>query len=488
MKISISYPPLESEKGTALLSQNRQFQWFNHPTYIYPMVPASTATLLQENGYDVFWDDGIAEEISYKEWFERIKKEAPDMIIIESKTPVIKRHWKIVNELKDALVNSIVVLIGDHVTGMPEESLENCKIDYVVTGGNYDFSLLELANFIAKKDEYTELPFGIYTKNKEEIIKGKKTYLVRDLNLLPTVDRDLTKWKMYSEKNGNFKYLPGTYTMAGRDCWWGKCTFCSWTTLHPGDNFKTVTPTRLLDEIGVLIEKYGVKEIFDDSGCFPHGTWLKEFCNGMIERGYNKKVVMGCNMRVGALNQEEWNLMSKANFRFILIGLESMNQSTLDRLDKGVKIKDIEPTMKMAQKAGLDPHITTMVGYPWETKVEATETINFAKRLFVEGSIDSLQATIVVPYPGTPMFKEAKENGWLLTEDWDRYDMRESVWKSEVGTEDVKLFSQELYKAALTPSFIFRKVIGIRSLDDFMFLFRTGLKVLGHLKDFAKVK
>ena len=65
MKISISYPPLKSEKGVALLTQNRQFQWFNNPTYIYPMVPAFLATLLKTKGHEVFWDDGIAEEISF---------------------------------------------------------------------------------------------------------------------------------------------------------------------------------------------------------------------------------------------------------------------------------------------------------------------------------------------------------------------------------------------------------------------------------------
>jgi len=93
MKISISYPPLESEKGVPLLSQNRQFQWFNNPTYIYPMVPAYAASYLKSLGHEVFWDDGIAEELSYPEWLERIIKEKPDVIVIETKTPVIKRHW-----------------------------------------------------------------------------------------------------------------------------------------------------------------------------------------------------------------------------------------------------------------------------------------------------------------------------------------------------------------------------------------------------------
>ena len=55
MKIAITYPPLESDKGIPLLGQNRQFQWFNNPTYIYPMVPAYAATLWQSKGFDVTW-------------------------------------------------------------------------------------------------------------------------------------------------------------------------------------------------------------------------------------------------------------------------------------------------------------------------------------------------------------------------------------------------------------------------------------------------
>jgi hypothetical protein len=39
------------------------------------------------------------------------------------------------------------------------------------------------------------------------------------------------------------------------------------------------------------------------------------------------------------------------------------------------------------------------------------------------------------------MFEEAKRNNWLLTEDWNRYDIRESVWKSEIGIREVKEFS-----------------------------------------------
>ena len=125
-----------------------------------------------------------------------------------------------------------------------------------------------------------------------------------------------------------------------------------------------------------------------------------------------------------------------------------------------------------------------MVGYPWENKEDAEATIAFTRRMFTKGYLDTLQATIVVPYPGTPLFDEARENGWLLTENWDDYDMKQSVWKSPITNEDVLGYTQDLYRAALSPAFIFRKLLSIRSLDDLRFLTRAGMKVFAHLADF----
>ena len=92
------------------------------------------------------------------------------------------------------------------------------------------------------------------------------------------------------------------------------------------------TPESLLDEVEMLHTRYGIREIFDDTGTFPCGEWLHEFCNGMVERDLAFKIRIGCNMRFGALKEEDYKLMGKAGFRFILYGLESANQNTLDRL------------------------------------------------------------------------------------------------------------------------------------------------------------
>src|ERR1700694_1207346 len=146
MKIAVSYPPLNTEKGVPLLSQNRQFQYFNNKTFIYPVVPAAAATLLKTKGYDVAWFDGIAEEWSYEEYCRKVAAFAPDLMAIESKTPSIQEYWGIIDDLKVRFPETKFVLMGDHVTALPEESLQNSTVDYVITGGHFDFNLLELAN------------------------------------------------------------------------------------------------------------------------------------------------------------------------------------------------------------------------------------------------------------------------------------------------------------------------------------------------------
>jgi len=483
MKIVIGYPPLLETKGTALLSQNRQFQWFHEPTYIYPMVPSYAATLLKEKGFDVTYIDSVAERISYEKFLQIIDELEPDVFAFETKTPVIKQHWKVINELKRIRPDMKIVIFGDHPTVLPRESLENSKADFILCGGDFDFLLSNLVEWLEKKSKPEP---GIWYRDGKKIKNTGKFRLNHDLNELPFIDRELTKWWLYAYENGNFKKIPGTYTMVGRDCWHrvnGGCTFCAWTTLYPV--WRVRKPESLINEIGYLIENYGVKTVFDDTGTFPVGPWLKKFCKMMINRGYNRMIDFSCNMRFGALTLKEYRLMKKAGFRMLLFGLESANQKTLDKINKNLRVEQIIDSCKKAKQAGLEPHLTIMLGYPWETREEAWKTFELAKYLFEKGWADTLQATMVIPYPGTRLFEECKDNGLLVTLDWNNYDMQKLVMKCGITEEDVKKMTQRMYKLFFNPKYMFKKLVSMRSFDDLDF-FRRGIKkIFGHIQDFS---
>lgn len=490
MKISISYPPILSEKGVPLLSQNRQFQYFQSPTYIYPVVPAYAATMLVSAGYEVVWDDGIAEEKSYNQWLSDLAHCSPDVVMIETKTPVVKKHWAIISDVKNILPDAKVVLVGDHVTALPQESMEQSKVDFVLTGGDYDFLLLNLIDFLSGKAK--QLESGIWYREKGDTKNTGQFKLNHSLDDLPHINRALSKWHLYNERNGNFKVTPGAYTMAGRDCWWrkdGGCTFCSWPTLYP--IFRVMKPELLADEIGLLIENYNVKSVFDDTGCFPAGEWLRRFANLMIERGYNKKVQFSCNMRFGALTRDDYRLMKRAGFRMLLFGVESGSQATLDRLNKGTKIADIMNESRIPREEGLEPHITIMVGYPWETRQDAMSTLNVAKTMMQKGWAVTLQSTVVIPYPGSKLYAEALKNGWFRVDpkDYERFDMKEPVMTTpDLTPKEVMKLCDEIYKVFLTPQYMLKQLVRIRSLKDVKYSVKGAAKVLGHVKDFGKDK
>lgn len=481
MKIIICYPPLDTSKGYPTLGQNRQFQYFSEPTYIYPVVPAQAATLLKQAGFQVVWLDCIAQGLSSARFFEIVRQERPDMIVFETKTPVIKQHWRIISELKTQDSRLKTVLFGDHVTALPEESFQNSKVDFVLTGGDYDFLLLNLCKAITQKKG---LEPGIYYRDNGQIKNTGKFKLDHDLNSLPFIDRELTKWQLYAYQNGNYKRTPGTYIMSGRDCWWGKCVFCSWPTLYP--QFRSRSVENVISEIGMLIERYKIREIMDDSGCFPAGAWLTDFCRQAIRNSFNDKIYFDCNMRFGALSYEDFLLMRKANFRLLLFGLESANQSTLDKINKNLKVERIIEDCKSATRAGLYPHITIMFGYPWEDYNGALKTLQLGRWLLKKGYAYTMQSTIMIPYPGTPLFEECKRGNLLKTLDWDDYDMKQPVMQSPIPADKISWFVRELYRVSFDPEFILRKVFSLRDMYDIRYAFRAGKKVFGHIFDFRK--
>ena len=133
-----------------------------------------------------------------------------------------------------------------------------------------------------------------------------------------------------------------------------------------------------------------------------------------------------------------------------------------------------------------------MVGYPWETRADAERTLGLAKKLMSRGHAEMLQATVMVPYPGTPLFTEAMEKGWIRFKDpraWERYDMTEPVFTMpDMEAEEIMKMCSDIYKTFMTPGFILRQLLKIRSLEDLNYVFRGSRAILGHILDFARIR
>ena len=271
---------------------------------------------------------------------------------------------------------------------------------------------------------------------------------------LPIPDRKLTKAWEYMD-NGNYKYLPATHMQAARDCWYHKCNFCAWAKKYPVCETRSVLS--VISEVNECV-KLGFREIFDDSGTFPVGDWLRAFCQSMISTGLNKEVVLGCNMRFGALDLEDFALMKAAGFRMILWGMESVNQFTLDKLNKGITAERAFVDLDLANRAGLWNHVAIMFGYPWESWIHAKLTYDIVRQGLLTNKIKTVQASI--------------------------YDVEEwynsfAPYEKEGILDYAYGFRKKIYAIYHDPRYLWHRIKEIRNFDDIQYYLRGFKKLWG---------
>ena len=488
MKISITYPPILNQLGQkAMVSQNRNVQFFKEPTYLLPVIYAQAATFLKQMGCDVYWDDGNSQLKTFDDWFDDLVKESPDVIVLESTTPVMKFYWNVVNKIKEAMPSCIVIMTGYHSMRKPNETLEQSNADIVLRSNNVDFALHRLIPEIENnnnwRSEYSGEGLLIRLENGELRSTGDFRQ-VEPLDNSPLVDRDLVGWKNYAYENGNFLQTPGTYASSViRDCMFGKCTFCRYN--GPDLTFSVMSVQRSLDEYETLINDYGVKEIFDDSGVWYRGKEAREFAQGIIDRGLHKKgCYFGINTRFEYLDEETIKLMGKANFRFILLGYEAADNETLNRLNKGYQLQHVDDCLKWLTKYGMHPHLTIMVGYYWQTQAQLDKTVSEVKRLMLNGLARTLQVTLCTPLDYTPYHEECIRERVLITDNYDDFDMSKLIVKTPIPHDQYYKAVRKMYSIAFNPKFILRQLLFLLSFrkKDWQFLFTYGIRAIRRVR------
>jgi len=243
---------------------------------------------------------------------------------------------------------------------------------------------------------------------------------------LPRPDRVLTRADTYT--SGNYKYLPGTHMQVANGCWWGKCKFCA----EQGIKYEVRELGDVLLEVRVC-KALGFREVFDDSGTFPIGGWLDDFCKGIR----NIDIPISCNMRLVDL---DYVRMREAGFRMLLFGVESANQETLNKINKGTTTEDIKYLIK-ASEAGLEPHATFMFGYPWETDEDSVRTLKLIHYLLRKGYAKTVQASF--------------------------YDTPEQ------SNESQRKYVKKIYDVWKYPDFWLNKIKEINNADDLKYLWRS---------------
>jgi hypothetical protein len=82
VRVAISYPPIVNARGQkAMVSQNRNVQFFVKPTYLLPVIHAQAASWLKDDGHEVLCDDGNAQLKPFETWFDDLVKWQPEIVV-----------------------------------------------------------------------------------------------------------------------------------------------------------------------------------------------------------------------------------------------------------------------------------------------------------------------------------------------------------------------------------------------------------------------
>ena len=490
MRVAIVYPPILHEGRIPILTQSRIFSFTNSAEIsIYPLVMAQAATLLKKAGWEVSWMDGIAEGKTPGEFSAVLDAFNPDLVVLETKVTMIRAHWKYIDELKARNPRTKVVLVGDHPSFFPGESMDACSVDFIATGGDYDAGIEKVARKLS--EGLSGPPAGVWHRDSSgKPVSGGAYAWSDDLDALPWVDRELTKWEMYGEA---YLHRPVAYILSGRGCGAikrpGMCTFCIWQYAFWDRKARLRKPRDVAREIAELVRNYGVREVFDDNeaGAMWNLDWMREFTDEMEKLGVAGKVAISSNCRADSLNKESCELMKRAGFRLLKIGVESGNDETLKRLAKNETVDEIKQGVKMAKDYGFAVMVTVMTGFPWETEEMARTSWRVAKELLLYKAKrgDCLEANVIIPYPGTPLHKYMVEQGWFTIDpaDYDQYGMSRPIVKYQA---DPVAWCKKLWKLHHHPLFLLRCGLSVRSMDDLKLGFRGIRSLLGHERDYTR--
>lgn len=441
--------------------------WRNIGSIMPSLGIAWLAAVLERDGHQVKILDAHAEQIPIESVTKWVYRNGPfDLVGITSSTPLIRNAINIARLLKSEFPYTQIVLGGVHPTVLPEDVLAEPSVDMVVRGEGE-----ETIREIAAEKPWEDID-GISYRQDGLIIHNPERKLIADLDTLPFPAYHLLPMHKYRPAAGAYKRLPASSVLATRGCP-GRCTFCYRIF---GNRLRCRSGQNIAQEVRMLHDHYGIKEI-----CFYDDTFtavrreVQNFCHAIQEMGLD--ITWSCFSRIDTFDEEMFRLMKETGCHQVMYGVETYSQDVLKKINKKIDHEIVEVVIKTTKKIGLDVRAAFMLGNPGDTEETLKENINYAIRLDPDLAIFN----ITTPYPGTEMYNWAEENNYLITKNWEDYDLSVPVLKlPSISAEKIMEYYRKSHRRFfLRPQYIYKRVRKIHNIEDISSLIRGVRSIIG---------
>jgi hopanoid biosynthesis associated radical SAM protein HpnJ len=324
-----------------------------------------------------------------------------DLLVLHTSTPSFANDVKVAQAMKDVNPSLKVGFVGAKVAVQPDESLKaSTAIDFVARN-EFDFTIKE----VAEGRSFAGIDGLTFRNETGAIVHNAERAILEDMDKLPFVT-EVYKRDLHIE-NYFIGYLKHPYISlyTGRGCK-SRCTFCLWPQTVGGHRYRVRSVDHVIEEIRLAKHYFPqVREFFFDDDTFTdHAPRAEAIARELGKLG----VTWSCNAKAN-VPRETLKVLRDNGLRLLLVGYETGNQQILVNIKKGMRIDVAKRFTKDCHELGIAIHGTFILGLPGETKETIEETIRFATEI----NPHTIQVSLAAPYPGTFLYNQAIENGWL---------------------------------------------------------------------------
>lgn len=398
----------------------------SHAAIEPPYWVAVIAAYLRNEGFDIALIDADAENISPEETAVRVAEMDPVLtaVIVHGSTPSSSTlnmtvAGRICRAVKEACASKVVIS-GNHPTALPQRTMAEESVDYVIEGeGPLTLKLL-LEELESPRGDLSNV-HGLWYRENGHLGSNPRAPLMKDLDtMLPAAAWDLLPmdryrshfWHSFDDLDRTSPYV-SLYTSLG--CPYN-CSFCCVNTLFgkPGTRYRS--PESVVNEIGNLVEKYAVRniKIADELFIFDEKHYMR-IVDLLNRRGYDLNIWAWA--RLDSIKYENLEKMKKAGINWLVLGIESANAVVRKGVNKKLHVKDIIRIVRAIQSFDISICSNYIFGLPDDTHDTMQESLDQALELNTEmANFYSAMA-----YPGSKLYDTALAEGWELPKEWHGY-------------------------------------------------------------------
>lgn len=425
----------------------------------YPIWLAYATGVLEQDGFDVRLVDAPAEGLTLEDVLKLSEEFQPRLIVMDTTTPSITNDLQVVRALKQRLPESAFLLVGPHVTALPEETLQAEPAVNAVARGEYDYTVRDFARLVADDgSDYSSVLGLTYMGIDGQVVNNPDRPLIRDLDSLPFVSAVYKKHLKVENYFYSITQYPEVAIITGRGCPY-HCTYCVWPQTITGHGYRKRSVQNVAEEFAYIARELPqVKEIFiEDDTLTVDQNRSKALAQELIARG--NPLPFTANSRAD-VSYETLDSLHDAGLRLVCVGFESGDQRVLDNIKKNITVEKFYQFRDAARKADVLVHGCFMAGNMGETHETLQKTLDLAKKL----NPDTAQFFPIMVYPGTEAYEWARNSGLMLTDDFGQWLTEDGLHRTIVSQPG--LSAQEIVDWCdharrsyyLRPRFVFDKI------------------------------